>query len=421
MNEITQETRNKIYEKLERARIYLREKLPWFTPVAIRARIIITDALPIPTMGVTEDWVLAIHPHMADEPDELFRAVFAHEIVHLALNHCERSKQYPPAVAQIATDLATNSILAHSLLREFLDIARKYGMLLPERFGFPELLSVEEYAELLIQNMQDTQNANGGGQDESPRQHRKASLPQNANEGSGATGHKADWEKNIPSDMKLTEAEKRQARREMAERAVRHWGNAPDYIKLEIREILSEGRVNWRELLQHYTASRLAISDWNRNYHRFRRPFENWGIFLPTQRPVIGTFITVVVDTSGSMVNELQKVATEVKNLLKIFGEIDFVCADTELKSEPRRVKSLDEIDWAGGGGTDMVGALKQVIEYYKSQLQKPDVYILVTDGYCDWNGIEEILEPVIIVCVTDAFIPQTPNITVVRAKEEED
>ena len=132
MNEIAQEVKDKIYAKLEAARLYLHEKLPWFIPVAIRARVVITDALPIPTMGVTEDWVLAIHPNMANEPDEIFRACFAHEIVHLALNHCERGKIYHPIIAQVATDLATNSILSSALpTKEFYNIAKRYNMCLP--------------------------------------------------------------------------------------------------------------------------------------------------------------------------------------------------------------------------------------------------------------------------------------------------
>jgi predicted metal-dependent peptidase len=432
-NEITQEVKDKIYEKLETARLYLRERLPWFVPVAIRARIVITDALQIPTMGVTENWVLAIHPNMANEPDEVFRACFAHEIVHLALNHCERGKQYHPVIAQVATDLATNSILSSALpTKEFYDIAKRYHMFLPEQFDFPDLLSVEEYAELLMQKIQSQGGGDGEGEGEGKgegegegeRKDKKGKgkgmppLPKNANEGSGATGHEADWEKSIPKDTGLTDAEKRHARRQMAERVAKQWGTAPEWVKLEVRDILSEGKVDWRELLQHYTASRLAISDWDRNYHRFRRPFVEWDILLPVQRPVIGTFLTVVVDTSGSMMDELKVVAAEVKKLLEMFGEIAIVCADTELKGEPKLVRDIGEVDWTGGGGTDMVEALKQVVEYYRTQSQKPDVYILLTDGYCDWGGIEEILEPVIIVCVSDAHIPETANITIVRAKE---
>jgi regulation of enolase protein 1 (concanavalin A-like superfamily) len=65
-----------------------------------------------------------------------------------------------------------------------------------------------------------------------------------------------------------------------------------------------------------------------------------------------------------------------------------------------------------------MVNAIKQTIEYYSNNRSLPDVIVVLTDGYCDWSELHKITEPLIIVCITDTPIPQTPNVVIIRAKE---
>ena len=434
------DTKEKIYEKLEKARMFVSEKMPWFVPVAMRARVVIQE-LPMPTMGVTENWVLAIDPRMAQEDDEFFSCAFAHEIVHLALSHCERMRNYPWQIAQIATDFAVNSLLKYAIGSKFIDIAKKNNLLLPENYGYPDLLSAEEYAEMIKReveggsrggdgekNDKEDEEKNGGdgqnaGENKGNRKHKKRQVPKpQHNEGSGATGHKADWEKQIEDkeENKITEAEKKATRRKMAEKIERQWGDAPEYIKREVRQILGEGKVDWREILQHYAARGLATAEFRRTYRRLRRPFEEWGVDLPVQRRKQGHNIVCICDTSGSMVDELEKVAAEVQKLLEVVGEVEFVCADTEIKHEPKKARSVEELEWVGGGGTDMVNAIKQIIEYYANAKHIPDVIVVLTDGYCDWNKLHEIAEPIIIVCITDAPIPQQSNVVVIRTGGDE-
>jgi len=391
--------------------------------------------LPAPTMGVTEDWVLAIDPRVAEESEEAFNCIFAHEIVHLALSHCERMKNFPLEIAQIAADFAVNSILKHALGRYFQTIAEELGFLMPENHGFPELLSAEQYAELLQKC--EMSSSNGNGEDDSEnecgengeegksetenKQNQRKCIPKPKwNEGSGATGHKASWEEKVKEkeERKISEAEKRATLKRMAERIARQWGDAPQYIKHEVKQIL-EGKVNWREILQHYAAKSLSAAEFERTYRRLRRPFEEWKVNLPIQRRKRGNKIVCILDTSGSMVDELEKVAAEVQKLLEIVGEVEFVCADTEIKGEPKKAKSVDEIEFVGGGGTDMVNAIKQTIEYY-SKADLPDVIIVLTDGYCDWSKLHEITEPIIIVCITDAPIPNASNVVVIRTGGDE-
>ena len=178
--------------------------------------------------------------------------------------------------------------------------------------------------------------------------------------------------------------------------------------------------MDWRDVLQHYAARGLVAAELERTYRRLRRPFEEWGVNLPVQRRKKGHNIICILDTSGSMVDELEKIAVEVQKLLEVVGELEFVCADTEIKGEPKKARSVDEIEWIGGGGTDMVRAIKQVIEYYSNNRNFPDVIIVLTDGYCDWSKLREITEPLIIVCITDEKIPEQPNVVVIRAKEED-
>ena len=89
----------------------------------------------------------------------------------------------------------------------------------------------------------------------------------------------------------------------------------------------------------------------------------------------------LVIDTSGSMMNDdtMNHCATVVAQGLRKVGRPMVVCADTSVRDQ-KRISSLSQFEWVGGGGTSMGSVVEEVDKEHK-----PDAIILVTDGQTDW------------------------------------
>jgi predicted metal-dependent peptidase len=95
--------------------------------------------------------------------------------------------------------------------------------------------------------------------------------------------------------------------------------------------------------------------------------------------------VAVVVDTSGSMAPEMiRRVVTEVEGLLQSCGVADdavtFILVDSEV-SLCQRISRLPETLPVNRGGTDMTVGIARALE----ASVRPDVIIVLTDGYTDW------------------------------------
>jgi predicted metal-dependent peptidase len=95
--------------------------------------------------------------------------------------------------------------------------------------------------------------------------------------------------------------------------------------------------------------------------------------------------VVIVVDTSGSMSDDdLASALAEVAGVLRGVGvrgnRVTVLSCDAAVHVA-RRVARAEELDFAGGGGTDMrVG-----IEAALAQPQRPDVVVVLTDGFTPW------------------------------------
>jgi len=58
-------------------------------------------------------------------------------------------------------------------------------------------------------------------------------------------------------------------------------------------------------------------------------------------------------------------------------------------------------VTWDGGGGTDMTIVLEAADKKYK-----PDVIVLVTDGYTPWPA-QRTRYRLVVACTTDAPVPE--------------
>lgn len=103
--------------------------------------------------------------------------------------------------------------------------------------------------------------------------------------------------------------------------------------------------------------------------------------------------IIMALDTSGSMGKDRITLAlTEAQGILKAGADsTDFsaFCVDTKAK-DMQPVDDISKLDITGGGGTDMAPAF----EYVRTlpQYERPDVFVLATDGFVPWDRCRPLL-----------------------------
>lgn len=172
-------------------------------------------------------------------------------------------------------------------------------------------------------------------------------------------------------------------------------GKMPGGLALLVDKLLNP-QVPWQDELREYMTRTIVTDEsWSRRNRRFN-------IYLPSRKSNGMGEVCVIGDTSGSMLDETNKIAAEVRAINEEVKpeRVRLVWADDGVASEQLFTEG-EELVFAvkGGGGTDMRKPLAHVEQY------DPQVVIMVTDGYTPWPS-EEPPYPLIVVCTTDAPVP---------------
>ena len=154
--------------------------------------------------------------------------------------------------------------------------------------------------------------------------------------------------------------------------------------------------VDWKKILRHTTSNACQQKRKGRDdytYTRRSRRYSQGRFVFPGMISYVPK-IRFAIDTSGSMgTNEFRSALSEIEGVLRMTkGTLECVCVDT-YASDVRKVKSVKEITekMVGGGGTDMGAALTQVAN--EKPRERPDILVIATDGYYDWQSFCEKLE----------------------------
>ncbi|MFL1379781.1 MULTISPECIES: vWA domain-containing protein [unclassified Nocardiopsis] len=325
----------------------------------------IVETRQVPTMGVDRRWRCYVSPEFVERtPVPELAGVWVHEVSHLLRDHHGRSDRLPAAEQRdhmrvnIAQDCEINDdILADGL-------ALPEGTMNPERFGMPDGLLFEAYLRLLPEEVR--------GHDC----------------GSGAHGAERPWEEPGGAGG-VGDVEAGALRRSTAEAMRSHQrsrGSLPAGWKRWAEEIL-QPTVDWRRVLAGAVREALAWAGGAVDY-TYSRPSRRSGalrgVIMPSLRRPMPR-VAVVVDTSGSMgPDDLAAAVAEISGVLKEVGvgkeRVAVLSCDADVHVV-RRVTSADQVELLGGGGTDMrVG-----IEAALRAPQRPQVVIVLTDGYTPW------------------------------------
>ena len=199
------------------------------------------------------------------------------------------------------------------------------------------------------------------------------------------------------SDVEQTVAKRNTAARLMEEREKQNrGGRGTSYSDAWFEAILQHlipPVVDWRKIFRRIIASTtdsLAKGRSDYTYRRTSRRLQDAKFIYPgmvTYNPKV----MMGVDTSGSMGgDDYRALLNEVESMLKEIARgkepVTLFAVDTKI-GNIQPVTSVRKINLNGGGGTIMAVAWQHVNAL--PARQRPDVFVLATDGYIDWDDVE--------------------------------
>jgi len=370
----------------------------------------VVPRIPCPGLGtvaVDAGWRLFYDPAVVVNWSVAQTAgVLYHEILHLLRNHADRGRiTHDPRRWNLAADAEINDDLVGETIR------LPGTPVLPAQFGKPDNLTAEEY---FLAIPQDSERVDAG--------EGTASAP-DSRCGPGATGIAEPWFTDAtralaeitgddPVHAGLSPGHAQVVRQAVANQ-IRSFGigSVPGHLARWAGD-LTDPKVDWRQelatLVRNAAADAMGASD-----YRYRRPSRRQSAFpdiiLPSLRQPVPN-IAVVVDTSGSMRgHDLGTALAEINGILNATGtnrQCTVLSVDAQVQA-CRKVFRADQVVVKGGGGTNMCRG----IEAASSLTPRPDVVIVLTDGYTPWPSIAPYGMRVVIGLICHYWnAPETPS-----------
>ncbi|MCF6472830.1 VWA domain-containing protein [Nonomuraea sp. MG754425] len=321
----------------------------------------------VPTMAVDRHWRCYVSPAFvaATSVPEL-AGVWIHELSHVLRDHHGRADRLPATDRRdrLRVNVAQDCEINDDLLAD--GLALPEGRMEPGLFGLTTGRLFEEYL---------------------------PHLPPSAvcsDCGSGAHGEWADWEITDgggPGGVSTVEAEALRRHTAEAMRAHRrNRGTLPAGWQRWAEQIL-EPTVDWRRVLAGAVRQAVAWATGaiDYTYHRpSRRTAALRGVVLPSLRRPLPV-VAIVIDTSGSMgEDDLAAALAEVTGVLREVGvggnRVTVLACDADVQTAAR-VTSAQQVNLAGGGGTDMRVGIRAAL----ALPERPGVVIVLTDGFTPW------------------------------------
>jgi len=341
---------------------------------------------------------------MEDLSDTELEFIMTHEIMHIALQHCLRGKEYENEIYNIAADIVINSNIMHSFADDVKTITlKKYGVsmhLTPDgKEGYN--YTAEEVYDMLISAAKSKKKKDGskkspggatsneekgkGGEDD-PRA--LIEVVETILKGGRRFDDHSKWDT-------LTEEEKQELYDEWTKRILdadtvisvlessKTFGGPPMGAK-RLVEQLRNGQFDWRSILVDFIQT--EINDYS--FSPPDRRFSDGDFFLPDYNEETEKVqnIWFLIDTSGSISNKAIRAAySEIAGAIEQFGgAVQGLLSFTEcFVTDPVPFESLDDllaIKPVGGGGNDF----GEIFRYMKRNMMDnlPAYIVIITDGY---------------------------------------
>lgn len=311
--------------------------------------------------------------------DKELTFVILHEAIHKVFQHMHmwiRLFKEDARLANISADYVVNSSILEADPHNKRCEMPKDALYDPKYNG----MTTKQIFELLKKNPPPKRGQGGSGK-----------SPQcQGSKGSQETLDSHDWE----GAEKMSAEEKKRTQKQI-DQALRQGevirGKMSGNVNRGVQELL-EPQVNWRELLREFVVTVSRSKD-ETSFRRPHRRFIGQDIYMPS---MVGNTINKVViagDLSGSISKETERMfLTEAIQVCKDVNpkSIDLIWWDSEVQGHEVYMEGeydtiLQRTKPSGGGGTT-VGCVNKFID---SEHLEPDVIIILTDGYVeyDWGG----------------------------------
>ncbi len=411
----------KIIKRLQMARLSLMKTQPFYAVLLLNVQFSID---PMCETAYTDGKRIAFGPDFMEEiSDSELEFVMMHEVLHIALNHCYRTKEdYDFEIFNIACDIVVNSnILYSSGFNLNVITLKKYGESMHETPSGQEgyLFTAEQVYEMLIsapqvpagggsgENKKGSQNGKGNGGKKKKEDYTEESDEdddgaddsdgdgKNKNTMSGFDDH-TYW--NISKQGESGDAEKEMEQywlQKMIEATTianiiisikkSHEGyGGPPLMAERLLKNLSTPQTNWREILQDFIQE--EINDYS--FNPPDRRFQESSFLLPDYNEKESSVhnIWFLIDTSGSIGDEAIKAAySEICAAIEQFdGKFEGLLSFTEcFVTDPIPFSSVEDvlkIKPVGGGGNDFSAIFRYLNE--KMNDAPPSYIVIITDGY---------------------------------------
>jgi predicted metal-dependent peptidase len=357
-------------QRVQRGLRLLTVPLPYLSGLAARVRVALDDR--VPTMGVFASGRLVVNPAFAErlkENELIF--VLAHELLHLALRTHDRARGSAHLEFNYAHDYIINDILRVELGAAEIPAG---GLDMPGA----SKKSAEEIVLDMRRNAADmpSKTAVFGGQETTvgrvfgPRGRGGASAE---GQEPGDAGDVLDTqrEKDMFPDEVAAQAEEvarikeaassslAMARAVGALRGLR--GDAPGAVNQVVTALRGIYRTPWEVALQRWMES---VAPGERTFVRAsRRGADRDDVVLPGRRRE-GWMLNVIVDTSGSMAEEIPRALGAIADFSDAVAvdQVRLLQCDVEVTSDELLAPSeLSEFQVSGYGGSDLTPAMERL------------------------------------------------------------
>jgi predicted metal-dependent peptidase len=328
----------------------------------------------VPTAGVrvTEDGHFEMvynEEFMEKLPDAHRKGVLKHEMYHLILDHCLGRSPDGRKISKRwnwATDLSINC----HLKGELPDFA-----LMPEKFGYPDGLTAEDYYKRLEQDKQDEKNGKCNGQHESGEG--EGDAPPCDGSCGNMDSHDGWGEGNVPQEVKDMARERlREIMKGAANEANAKgngWGSMPADVRRDIMRFIN-GTIDWKAVLRMFVGS----AQKSHKSSTVKRINKRFPYIHPGKKSNRTAKIAISIDQSGSVSDELLEAFFGELNSLSKLATFTVIPFDTRV--EPTLI-----YDWKKGqkhkaqrvmhGGTDFDAPTE-----YVNKTGTFDGHIVLTD-----------------------------------------
>ncbi|MBO4326048.1 MAG: hypothetical protein J5950_02105 [Clostridia bacterium] len=370
--------------KIKKFKIDLLKKMPFYGDIVLRLPIVRNDN--IPTARTNGRSIEYNGNFMASLKEGQRNFIFMHEVFHVLLHHCSRSKGRDPRLWNTAADIIVNDML----LRLRYDLNRQgIPFEKPDNGIFDNVAqgaSVETIYETLVKNnrrMQSDSKMFVFGIKGSNRIEVPDDLIILSGEGAGGSGDPAAEINgvSVPGDQDgLSESMIDQIIREAVQKNRSAFGSF--FAPRELIELTETKRLNWKTLLRDFLEEDLNDEP---SYTTPEKKYIHMDLILPgysmTEEKI--EEIWAFVDSSGSIGNdEMKQFITQLYRVSKEFKCAMNLCYwDTRvtdvylnIPNEKELLKCLPK----HSGGTD----INCVYSWLRENKIRPEVMLILTDGY---------------------------------------